>query len=225
MGLTLKVSKLEIGMNKNSEVTSFDFAVSLKGTVDLAKQEIDAEDIKDFVETIYPAASTMINASTIKGISGTVTIDTTYSFGFDVDYKASSFTVPTELTSLEEIDIEDLLDEIFDGGKADPAETAAITKAENVLAAAKNVILESTATGTPAIDGVVIVGNTYSVGVADLVKAGELTANPCAATESEDGGITVMYDSSTNKWTFIASATIDGYDIYYSDGEFEAYKD
>lgn len=113
IGLTLNVSKFEIGLNKNKEITSFDFDVNLKGTVDLAKQDIDSEDIKDFVSKIYPAAASMLDTITINGISGTVTIDTTYSLGIKIAYEASTITVPEDLTKVEEIDVNELIKAMF----------------------------------------------------------------------------------------------------------------
>ena len=113
IGLTLNVSKFEIGLNKNKEITSFDFDVNLKGTVDLAKQDIDSEDIKDFVSEIYPAAASMLDTITINGISGTVTIDTTYSLGIKIAYEASTITVPVDLAKVEEIDVNELIKSMF----------------------------------------------------------------------------------------------------------------
>ena len=226
IGLTLKISKFEIGLNKDKAITSFDFNVSLKGDVDLSKQDIDKDDIVDFISTINPGIASSLSTVTISGMTGTVSIDTAYNFGLDIAYKADEIKVPQELTTLEEVDLDDLLEDIFDGGgKKDKAEDAAIEKAENVLATAKTCFIEATATD---VDCVTKVGNTYHTTVKALVDAGELSSNPFDANTLEDGGMTIMFDATTLKITSaIATGKIDGYELYYdaTTGEFEAYKD
>ena len=225
MGLTLKISKFEIGLNKDKAITSFDFNVSLKGDVDLSKQDIDKDDIVDFISTINPGIASSLSTVTISGMTGTVSIDTAFNFGLDIAYKADEIKVPEELTKLEEVDFDDLLKSIFDGGKKDKAEDAAIAKAENVLAAAKTCFIEATAID---VDCVTKVGNTYHTTVKALVDAGELDSNPFDTNTLEDGGMTIMFDATTLKITSaIATGTIDGYELYYdaTTGEFEAYKD
>ena len=225
LGLTLKISKFEIGLNKDKAITSFDFNVSLKGDVDLSKQEIDKDDIVDFISTINPGIASSLSTVTISGMTGTVSIDTAFNFGLDIAYKADEIKVPEELTTLEEIDFDDLLKDIFDGGKKDKAEDAAIAKAENVVAAAKTCFIEATAID---VDCVTKVGDTYHTTVKALVDAGELDSNPFDTNTLEDGGMTIMFDATTLKITSaIATGTIDGYDLFYdaTTGEFEAYKD
>lgn len=221
-GIEFKVSKFQIGFDKNKVLTSFDFETSVKGNLDLSKIPYDAEAIEDILGEYGSAIASL----PIDSMSGTITVDLSAGASFTLGYTPETITVPKDMMETKETDLDEIIDEIisgiFNGGGS--KEKAAIKSAENVFAAGKTVLLESAASETPAIEGVVIVGNTYSVGIADLVKAGEIESNPCDPTDSEDGGITVTYDASTAEWSFIASGTIDGYEIFYEDGEFEAYK-
>ncbi len=84
LGLELKISKFEIKVNDNNELTSFDFNIGLKGNIDLAK--IDEES------------------------SGKISVDCSLGLGFDVTYSTTNptITVPEALVTLKETTIEDL---------------------------------------------------------------------------------------------------------------------
>ena len=113
IGLTLKISKFEIGLDKDKAIKSFDFDANLKGTVDLSKQDIDSEDIVELVEMINPALAQTLSTITINGISGTVTVDTTLSIGVDIAYTIADIVVPEDLAKLPETDIKALIAGLF----------------------------------------------------------------------------------------------------------------
>ena len=108
-GLTLSVSKFEIGFDKEKRLTSFDFALGLKGKVDLSKLELSKEDIKDMAESFefLGAISTMIE--NIDTFTGTVSVDFGVSFGATIKYTTSTITIPEDLTKIEEKTIAELM--------------------------------------------------------------------------------------------------------------------
>ena len=222
IGLTLKVSKFEIGLDKNKAIKSFDFNVSLNGTVDLAKQDIETEDIIDMVEMINPAIASTLSTITINGISGTVTLDTTYSLGVKVAYTTAAIAVPEDLAKVEEVDFDDLLAEIF--GFGSKAKGQAEQAAGNALSCGKNVLLEASTMGTDSFNGKVTENaGVYSVTVKALVELGELEKNPFDSNVYPDGGMTISYTQATNTWSVSVSGTIDGYDLIYAGGSFTAF--
>ncbi|MCR5307545.1 MAG: hypothetical protein K6E24_00930 [bacterium] len=220
-GLKFEISKFDISLNKDNEITGFDFKMSLEGNMDLGK--------------IASSTTTDSSSSLFGKISGTVSIDCGFSFGVTVSYAdtATEITAPAELTALEEVDADDFLEELFEkifGGDDDddddadltPTEKAAVTKANDALAAAKTVLLEATATD---IDYVTVVGSTYSVTVKDLVANNELESNPFddAATYT-DGGMTVSLNADTNAFSATTTSTIDGCEFIFSNGSFIIFK-
>ncbi len=121
LGLTLKISKFEIGLNKNKEITSFDFNTQVKGSIDLSKQNIDTEDIVDLISKFKPEMTQLISQITINGVSGTVDVDTTLSTGIKVAYTTETITVPDELANYEETDLMELIASILFGSMSTPA--------------------------------------------------------------------------------------------------------
>lgn len=204
LGLKLNISKFEVGLTKDNAISSFDFKLSLKGDIDLAKAAKAAKE-----------ASPMLG-----GMTGNINVNVEFGLGFDVTYNtsAASITAPKELTDLEETDIDD----IFPGGNSQK-EAAVIKKAEAVFDTAKMIIIEDTA--TEDIEFVTKVGDTYSVTVKALVDNHELDSNPFTFDSTDEaGGGVIMYNAATSEWSFTMTGTIDGYEIFYYDGEFDAYQ-
>ncbi len=201
LGLKLNISKFEIGLTNDNAISSFDFKLALKGDIDLAKAAKAAEE-----------ASPMLGS-----LTGTINVNVEFGLGFDVTYStsAASITAPKELTDLEEVSIDDL----FPAGK----EAAAIKKAEEIFSVGKMIIIEDTA--TEDIEFVTKVGDTYSVTVKALVDNHEIDSNPFTFDSTDEaGGGVIMYNAATNEWSFTMTGTIDGYEIFYYDGEFDAYQ-
>ena len=121
IGLTLKISKFEIGLNKNKEITSFDFNTQVKGSIDLSKQNIDTEDIVDLISKFKPEMEQLISQITVNGVTGIVDVDTTLSSNFKVAYTTETITVPDELVNYEETDLMDLIMAILFGNMTTPA--------------------------------------------------------------------------------------------------------
>lgn len=191
-GLDFKVSKFQISFNKDNVITAFDFAMSLKGSADIAKVTADEDG-----ESIY---------------SGTVSVDLSFGLGFELGYSTQSITVPEELTKLEEEDFDEISEDFFDylydsdimdtisgligGGSSygggSQASTPATKKAENLLSCMKQVALETSAqaendfvtvmvdygntpTNNPTIkvlDGTTDVTNTFGFSGADVMVDG-----------------------------------------------------
>lgn len=108
-GLTLNVSKFEIGFDNDKRLTSFDFALGLKGKVDLEKLEFDKENIEEMAESFefLGALSTMLK--NVDDLSGTITVDLSISLGTTIGYTSSTITIPEDLTKIEEKTIAELM--------------------------------------------------------------------------------------------------------------------
>lgn len=91
-------------------------------------------------------------------------------------------------------------------------------KANSVLHTAKQVLSEASFANDTMGGYVTIVGSEYSITVTSLKDMGEITSNPFENGGS-DGGMTVIYKSTTGSYLCDISGTISGYTISY-DGNF-----
>ncbi len=195
-GLNLKVSKFEIKLGKNNEIKNFDFKISLDGKVDLGKI----------------TSTTTDSESMFDNISGTVSVDTSFGFNFNVEYQdsATAVLVPDELAKRDEYTIEDIFTILF---SQNPEMKIAEIKARNVYNKAKDV-LTSAASGGVAYKDIKFDINTmtYTLTVNDLIKLGEILENPFDANDYSDGGMTVTY-AQYDPFIVIIQGKINGYSI------------
>lgn len=100
-GLTLSVSKFEIGVDKQQRMTSFDFQIGLKGKADFEKMNLSKTDIEDLADMLSgimgPSASALAQ---MDAVSGTLSVDFKVTLGATFKYTTSTITIPEELTKL-----------------------------------------------------------------------------------------------------------------------------
>ncbi|MBP5444689.1 MAG: hypothetical protein J6Y28_00820 [Acholeplasmatales bacterium] len=228
-GINLKVSKFEIEVNDKNVITDFVLETSVKGTINLEKIDLEDEELKDLIEEYedMPYVSTLITLAE-SNLTGKINVDLSFDTSSSITYGTKTLIVPESYNNVKAEDLDDifdLLDLNLDNlvpGSNDKGNAAART-ADNVYAAAKNVLLESAAMGEP-LDGVTKNGNTYSVTVNSLVTMGELDKNPFDSTTG-DGGMTISIDETTFQFNATVTGTINGYSLVYDGNNFTAYKD
>ena len=220
-GLELKVSKLQIEVSKENVITGFDFAMSLKGSIDLSK--IDLSDM--YMAVIDEEAATTY--------SGTITVDLSLGFGLDLTYGAQeAINVPEELTKVEEEDMDDYLDFDFEDifeyiddimSGTDRNAKAAVRKGDSLMSCIKTLSLEAAAysSGNPTI--IVDYGTTKTSTPTLTVLDGDTDVTSTRGFTPYDvmvdglqatGKITATLDYNTYKFTYtVDGLNIDGYTI------------
>ncbi len=222
LGLNLKMSKFEISLNKDNEITGFDFDMSLKGTIDLAK--MGGEDDED--------SSSLLGGS----MKGKITVDCSYGIGIDMTYneKAETITVPSDLANLPEVDFDDFADEYLDdldfddlipGGNK--GEKAAVKGAENVASTLKMVALECSPYANTSVvielnypDTASYVPTTFSIKIDGTEDSTGFSVFDFMVDNLDASGtIIATYDASTYKFTFTSDINnpfkVNGYEIVF----------
>ena len=229
-GLELKISKLQLETNKEKMVTSFDFAMSLKGSLDLSKLDPSS------LELTGP------NKFSNREYSGTVSVDMTFGLSYDLGYGEKTIDVPENLTKLEEedfdefyydlmdLDIEDFLERMSDianGGSS--KENAAAKKAETLLCALKSFSLEASVEAYEKVEVLVEYGATPTsvprltvfADATDITsKLGFTDYDAMIDGLSATGMFRLMYNTEINKFSYPTASdntlVIDGYTITVS---------
>ena len=209
-GIKLEISKFDIKLGKNGEITNIDFKLSLNGKLDLAK--------------VAEATSDEMTVSAFENMSGTVNADATIGFGINISYldAAPAVLVPDELLKLEETSLEDLYAMLINGGEPDTKKLE--RKVRNVYVTAQQLLLEASSVGVATYLKFDINTMTYTVTVKDMVAYGELLENPFDPNDFEDGGMTVSYKQYEGFKATI-QGTINGYHFTIDeDGNIEVYQ-
>lgn len=229
-GIDFKVSKFQIKVNKDNVITAFDFAMSVKGSANLAKVMADKDG-----DSMY---------------SGTISVDLSLGFGFELGYSEQSITVPEELTKLEAQDFdeiyEDFTDYIYDldimdtisgliSGEGIPTNNSSVKKGNYLISTMKQVGFEAWSQASDDVTVTVDYGDTVTSNPTLKVYDGttEKTSefgfsNFDAIVEglSAKGSVTIVINSETGKISYSSNSfMIDGnYITINSNGECELAK-
>lgn len=229
-GIDFKVSKFQIKVNKDNVITAFDFAMSVKGSANLAKVMADEDG-----ESMY---------------SGTISVDLSLGFGFELGYSEQSITVPEELTKLEAQDFdeiyEDFTDYIYDldimdtisgliGGEGMPTNNSSVKKGNYLISAMKSVGYEAWAQASDDVTVTVDFGDTVTSNPTLKVLDGTTDKTSDWGFSSYDaiveglsakGSVTIVINSETGKVSYSTNSfMIDGnYITINSNGECELAK-
>ena len=232
-GLDFKVSKFQFSFNNDNVITKFDFAMSLKGKVDLSK--IDLSNLMGESEVSY---------------AGTITANMTFGFGFELGYKEETITIPENLTKLEEEDFDEALENFEDyiedsgifnmiegliNGNGSGKTNSSVKKAENLISCMKMIALEGSAQASENVTVTVDYGSTATSFPTLKVYDGTTDKTSTWAFSSMDvyveglsatGSFSLTYNPSTAKFSYSTSTLkIDGdYITVNADGSCELAK-
>ena len=221
IGLDLKVSKFQFELNNDKTFKNFDLEFSLSGNTDLSKASLSKETIAQlagYISMVKPELAPIISALPLDKLGGAMDVNINLGNKITLDYATATITVPSDLTSVEETDLDEIILDILLGNTY---KNAAIHSAEEIFQSAKMCIIEATALGT-STEVVTKSGDTYTTTFKTLYDEGEININPFdTPNTTADGGMTISYNAATETWTVTVSQTINSYVLSYSNNTFQ----